>query len=158
MQTVYLTIGFPGSGKTTWAKKWAKNNNCVILNRDSLRTMFGGEYGMNFEPLVKDSVAKLIPLCLAHKKDIIIDECNLSQKTRKKYLELLRSGECNATVKYIWFFDESVCLIRRMQEPRGYTTEQWAKVIADMGRSYTIPSSEEGCEIIKVNSNGEFVT
>ncbi len=44
-----LTIGYPGSGKSIWAKYHVENNNkSVIINRDSIRTMIAGTY-QNYE-------------------------------------------------------------------------------------------------------------
>ena len=42
MKEVILTVGCPGSGKTTWAKEYARKNSGVIFNRDDMRlSMFG---------------------------------------------------------------------------------------------------------------------
>lgn len=46
---VILTVGAPGSGKSTWAleqvEKSRKGNKTIVLNRDDMRAMlFGGKY------------------------------------------------------------------------------------------------------------------
>jgi len=44
---LYVTVGLPASGKSTWSKNKARENkNLVIINRDSFRTMLKGDYNM----------------------------------------------------------------------------------------------------------------
>jgi predicted kinase len=41
---LYILIGLPGSGKTTWAKNKAKDDlRTVIISRDGFRSMIKGE-------------------------------------------------------------------------------------------------------------------
>ena len=41
MSKLIVLQGIPASGKSTWAKQWAKEypNSRVVVNRDSLRSM-----------------------------------------------------------------------------------------------------------------------
>ena len=48
MQNVYILMGLPGAGKTTWAEKKTKeNDNTIIISRDDIRYMLSHSYRYN---------------------------------------------------------------------------------------------------------------
>ena len=81
---IYMLIGYPASGKSTYSLELAKETNSIILNRDTI----GG--------LLKDLV-KLID----KDNDYILDNTNLSIKTRKIFIgnqtKNRKSSRCNWT-------------------------------------------------------------
>ena len=52
---VIILQGIQGSGKTTWAKNWVKEDpeHRVRFNQDDIRNMFGVYWVPSREPLVK---------------------------------------------------------------------------------------------------------
>lgn len=89
MPSVTLLIGLPASGKSTYAKQWVKRGkNRVRVNRDSLRLMIHGEaFDYKYEDDVTDAQYACLHEFMRQGKDIIVDECNLNPKTRKKLME-----------------------------------------------------------------------
>lgn len=94
MKEVILTVGCPGSGKTTWAKEYARTNSGVIFNRDDMRlSMFGFDarneykYTKAREKSVTSSqfASALATLSIEGVKCLIVADTNLNSSTRQKW-------------------------------------------------------------------------
>lgn len=88
-----LTVGAPGSGKSTWALEQAaksrKGNKTIVLNRDDIRSMlFGGKYkySRENEALVMDNLLNTLKVALLddHTNKVIVADTNLNFKTVQK--------------------------------------------------------------------------
>ena len=80
--TIYLPIGLPASGKSTWAKKFVKDNfRTIIVSRDSIREMFHGEYKYvpHLESLITDVLYDTATYLLLFEYSIILDATNLNK-------------------------------------------------------------------------------
>lgn len=94
----YLTIGIPGSGKTTWTQNYIKDNpNTVDINRDDIRReMFNFEYWDQYkfkksnEERVSDAVLSLIKETASNGNDLILSNTNLNKKHRELYINILQ--------------------------------------------------------------------
>lgn len=92
-QKAILTKGLIGSGKSTWAIDFLKQNkNYKRINRDHLRHCLSGyQFDDENEKLVqevwKDTVARI----LRSGYNLIIDEQNLNSDTRKKNINFVNS-------------------------------------------------------------------
>ena len=81
-QQVYVLMGLPGAGKTTWAKKKLDaNNNTIVIGRDGIRYMLSAGYSYDSSQKHQDFVYKasyyLIENGLLEGFDIIIDQLSL---------------------------------------------------------------------------------
>jgi len=88
MQKLYLTIGILGSGKTTWAKKMAKeDSNVKIISPDVIRQMLHGRYlyDNDLDSLVTNICQELIKILSYNYYDVIIDCCNLTKSRRESW-------------------------------------------------------------------------
>ena len=57
--TLYITVGLPGSGKSTYAKEFIKGKEIEYLSSDSLRAVFGkSEEDQTVTPLVFGHIKK----------------------------------------------------------------------------------------------------
>lgn len=82
MSTLYLTVGLPGSGKSTYARKWvaADPANRVRVNRDCLRDMLWPgcyERGPHHEAVVTAVQHTAVTALLAAGWQVICDDMNL---------------------------------------------------------------------------------
>lgn len=91
MPTMYILHGFLGSGKSTWARKFAKEHpDTKIVSADAFRIMLNGEYRY-FEKLdwaITESMADTIYNLSTAGYDIIVDCGNLSQSRRVAWLRV----------------------------------------------------------------------
>ncbi len=152
MPRVYLLIGLPGSGKSTWAKDKAKDQKTVIVNRDSFCFMIkGGKYIFDekYESFIKCLAHDAIKIAISHGFDIIIDETNLTKEKRTELIENLPDRQ-DVDVVGVWFTENTKNLEYRMKDPRGYSEQKWCKVIESMKMSFEPPSESEFHGMIKL--------
>jgi predicted kinase len=101
MIKVFLTVGIPGSGKSTWAKaEVAKDpNNWVRINNDDLRAMMNGSvYSADYEKMITDTRNYLIRDSLKRGKNVIIDNLNLNRRHFDTVCEIAKSVNINVQV------------------------------------------------------------
>ncbi len=125
----YILMGVSGSGKSTWAKgKVSDSPWTIIVNKDSIRSMFFGtyDYDPNVEDLVREATLEIIALAIQSRFNVIIDETNLSRDRRDEYTKLVMEAEGVATLVT---FEAQNHLENRMKDPRGLPRERWEGVI-----------------------------
>lgn len=101
---IILTVGIPGSGKSTWAKEYIKDRpETIRVCRDELRLMLGGKAMLDNKG--ERLVTKLVEHAIANKgnKNIIVDQtnCNL------KYLKQLVNFASSFDIVYFEVFNVS---------------------------------------------------
>lgn len=84
MKTLFLTVGLPQSGKSTWANKTGH----PIVNRDSIRFAIGGSIRYFEEEDRVSEIEKIMvnALFAAGHDKIIIDATHLKEKYRQAWL------------------------------------------------------------------------
>jgi len=123
MKKLYLTVGLPYSGKSTWAKR----QNVPIVNPDSIRlALHGQRYVKEAEELVW-AMAKIMvrSLFLAGHDQVIVDATNNTRKRRDVWMSsewdiyfkvfYVTAAECIARAKAEGD-DEIIPVIERMQK------------------------------------------
>ena len=86
---ITLLIGIPGSGKSTWAKEFIKNNpNYIRINRDSYRLMMQYSQFLDYrgEKLITEMVNSDIDLALKAGYNIILDQTNCKAKYLNEFV------------------------------------------------------------------------
>lgn len=89
MSKLILCQGIQGSGKSTFAKKWASEDpeHRVRLNYDDLRNMLGTYWVPSREGMLKDIKEAFLKNAVLKGYDIIIDNMNLNPRTIGEYRE-----------------------------------------------------------------------
>lgn len=79
MNKLYICIGLPASGKTTWARKFVteKPKERVRVNRDDIRRMLGVYWIPSREKLVTEIENDMIISSLDKNYDVVVDATNL---------------------------------------------------------------------------------
>ncbi len=139
MKTLYMTIGLPASGKTTWAKtKMAEHPGAYKrVNKDDLRAMLDdGKWSRDNEKFVLTMSRAMIDGALGHGKHVICDDTNLHPKHEAALRECAKKRD--AAFEIVDFRHVSVdeC-IARDQKRQNYVGE---KVIRDMHRQFLAPT------------------
>lgn len=102
MQTVYLTIGAPASGKSTWAKSEVSKNpaKTVRLNNDDLRQMCNSSvYSPDFERYISEARNSLLRLALKKGMEVvIIDNVNANERHFNEVCKTVEQANVEAIV------------------------------------------------------------
>jgi broad-specificity NMP kinase len=81
-KNVLILQGIPGSGKSTWAKKFVttrkRYKNWVIISRDGIRKMCGKYWYIKREDLISDIELLSIVSSLDFEYNVIIDATNVN--------------------------------------------------------------------------------
>jgi predicted kinase len=149
MKTMYIMCGLPGSGKSTWARKCVeKDKNTIIISKDAIRTMINGKYvfDQDREVLVKEIVQSIIS-GLKLNVNIIFDETNITSKKRQDLVFLAHQYGYSPIIVYCKGNGNNL-ENRIMDDSRGYTKDQWEKVIENMAAAFEKPDGSE-CEYVE---------
>lgn len=82
-----MTFGIPGSGKSTWAKKFQKENpRFVRINNDEIRlNIFGNVFNDKDTKVLNELREKMIDCLMLNGRDIILDNANVALKYHTLY-------------------------------------------------------------------------
>lgn len=156
---VIFTQGLSGSGKSTWAKKFCKDNkDWVRVNRDDLRWMRGEYWVPKQEDLITAMEKQCVYLALTSGYNVIIDATNLNQKFFEDFKTYIRSFASDVIIETKSFLDVPVeeCIKRDASRPDPVGR----KVIEDMAKRYglikqsvvyTVDSSLPWCIICDID-------
>lgn len=122
--------GLPASGKSTWAKEYVlKNKNTVRVSNDELRlTCFNRQFDKGDTKFVDKARETLIDLAIREKKDVLIDNTNLSPKREEEYRALAKLMKYEFEIKDFTHIPLDECL--KNDKNRLYPVG--AKVILEM--------------------------
>ena len=146
MPKLYVLVGVPGSGKSTWIanQDWAKD--CVIVSTDThvenYAKTIGKTYTEVFEdymPLAVKFMSEDVVNAREAGKDIIWDQTSTSVLSRKKKFKMLPDYYAIAVI--FKTPDESE-LMKRLANRPGKTIP-W-EVVSDMIKNFEMPTEAEG--------------
>ena len=146
--TLYITVGLPGSGKSTYAKEFIKGKEIEYLSSDSLRAVFGkSEEDQTVTPLVFGHIKRKVDEFLKDGKNVIVDATSVNRKERSDYINTAK--KYGAKVVAIVFKMDRQGLIDRNKkrgEQGGRVVPDW--VIDKMLNKFEDPSYDEGIDVM----------
>ena len=133
MPKIILCRGIQGSGKTTWAKKWAEEDpeHRVRWNNDDFRRMLGKYWVPKREVIVSSTELHFIDAAMYRGYDIVIDNMNLNPKYYEFIKKIIEDFNCMVTeskqyiLEFKDFFDVSLeeCIERDSKRPNSIGEE-----------------------------------
>lgn len=151
MNTLYMMIGFPGSGKSTIAKEFSKEMGIPVVSSDEVRKdLTGSEENFDQEGRLwgNEIPARLNTELLMG--DVVFDATNLE----KQYRDALRSHLMPHSLVGIVVdtpFEE--CIARQENRERKVPLE----VMKEMKDSYCSPSKEEFSEVYTIKNSEQLI-
>ena len=130
--------GLPGSGKSTWAKRFVKDKKgWVRVNRDDLRNMRGDYWLPEQEDLINGWERSCVSLALTRGLNVILDATNLSQRNLKRFLSCVTDCVPAETLEIEYkFFDVPVEECIRRDSERD--TPVGSEVILSMHKKHIL--------------------
>jgi predicted kinase len=143
---VYVLVGVPGSGKSTWIaqQEWARD--CSIVSTDHWIEVFARELGQTysevfelFMPAAVRAMSAQVALAEQQGRDIVWDQTSVSVASRAKKFAALGNYE---HVAVVFATPEPAELARRLAGRPGKTIPD--SVVQHMIDSFEQPTLEEG--------------
>ena len=146
--TLYITVGLPGSGKSTYVKNFIKDKEIEYLSSDSLRAVYGkSEEDQTVTPLVFGHIKRKVDEFLKDGKNVLVDATSVNRKERSDYIKTAK--KYGAKVVAIVFKMDRQGLIDRNKkrgEQGGRVVPDW--VIDKMLNKFEEPSYDEGIDVM----------
>ena len=155
---LYLLMGCPGSGKSTYLNDRIKNGDGVVISRDIIRFSLVSEDEEYFsrENEVYELFVKGIANALKFNKEVYADATHLNELSRAKLLRALGKNLKGVEVNVIYVRVPVEVAIQRNENRIGTRAYVPKSVIRRMYSQTTMPIKEEGFEhIYIVDENGK---
>lgn len=149
MNNVVITVGAPGSGKSTWVEKY-KNTHPYInfLSSDALRAVFGkDENDQTVSARVFEYMEHEVDRLLKKGEDVCIDATNMHRRARKVWIDLAKKHGATVTA-YVFVVDRDTLIKRNQKRGEMGGRNVPVEVIDRMLTNYVEPSKEEGIDQI----------
>ena len=148
MSTLYITVGLPGSGKSTYVKNFIKDKDIEYLSSDSLRAVYGkSEEDQSVTSIVFGHIKRKVDEFLKDGKNVLVDATSVNRKERSDYINTAK--KYGAKVVAIVFKMDRQGLIDRNKkrgEQGGRVVPDW--VIDKMLAKFEEPSYDEGIDVM----------
>jgi predicted kinase len=132
--TFYMTIGLPGSGKSTWAKgEMAKDPGLKQISKDDLRLMLDdGHWSQKNEKEIIAASQLLARHFLSRGFSVVSSDTNLSPKHEPAFRQIAQETGAAFVIKDFRDVPLAVCIARDASRPNPVGV----KVITDMYHKY----------------------
>lgn len=153
MMNLYVLIGLPGSGKSTYSEK-IKNENTVVIATDNLREKV---FGNRFNKKIKEEVFKML-ICesVMHLKNginVIIDTTFLNEKSyRTIFIKEIDNLEITVRkIAVVVKADIHLCISR--DKNRTANRRVGNKVINELNDLISFPENDEKFDLVQIINN-----
>ena len=155
---LFLMMGCPGSGQSSYLNNRIKNGDGVVISRDIIRFSLVSEDEEYFsrENEVYELFVRGIANTLKFNKEVYADATHLNERSRAKLLRALGKNLKGVEVNIIYVRVPVEVAIQRNENRIGTRAYVPKSVIRRMYSQTTMPTKEEGFEhIYVVDENGK---
>ncbi|NLB11506.1 ATP-binding protein [bacterium] len=142
LPTVYMLVGIPGSGKTSYAQKLAKEKVCPIISTDAIRNLHPDWD----ETLIWPETYRICAEILSRGEDLIFDATNTTPNVRKRFKEKLEPYKLSYQIAAYFFPTPWEICYERIEKRNKMAGERYFPL--DKVKSYAdtiiAPSLDEG--------------
>ncbi|MFT9497609.1 AAA family ATPase [Anaerosolibacter sp.] len=141
--TLYILIGLPGSGKTTYANKCFHSKDILIVSSDQIRQQITGSSSFNkgdTAPTLQIA-QKIIQEALESGLNVVWDATNIYKKWRKDFIKIAKKN--NAKVVAIVFNTPVSICVKRNNE-RTVEKQVPNEIIVEMSKASLSIDKREG--------------
>lgn len=144
-QTLYVMMGIPGSGKSTYALNNLRNENTLYISRDKIRFSLLQEKDSYFskEKETFQEFVRRINVGLAAGYNVVADATHLNVRSRAKLFRNLRFNRNRVDVAIIFINTPFDVCIERNETRAGTKTYVPPDKIFNMAESLEKPSFNE---------------
>lgn len=151
--TLYMLIGIPASGKSTWVKTHGSEH--IVLSTDNYieeqarreETTYDAVF-MKYINIATNAMNEMVDVATKLKCDVIWDQTNLDIRSRKRKMAKFRDYR---KVAVVFEMPSDNVLKERLQSREGKVIPE--KIIESMKQRFQYPSQEEGFDEIMVVKN-----
>ena len=147
MARLVLMMGVPGSGKTTYAKKFIGEND-IYVSRDEVRYSLVAEdepYFSKEDEVLKTFISKVDEGITKAKRYVVADATHLNAGSRAKLLRNLHNKPDNIYVIYMAVSLQTALERNAQRSGRALVPET---SIRNMFQSISLPRKEEGVDMM----------
>lgn len=155
MNTMTLTRGFPGSGKTTWAVEHCRKTDAANINRDDIRRTLGiGQIGDNSqENSVTEVQAAMVDAAINNSSDIVLSDTNLRPKNFRRFITTALDAGYDVQFKdFIVDLDEVLRRNSNREEDKVVPED----VIRTMWKKFPYSQWKDVDEVMAAGNTAEF--
>ena len=141
-------VGLPGSGKSTYAKEFIKDQQVEYLSSDSLRAVFGkDESDQSCTSRVFSHIKTKVDEYLSDNKNVLVDATSVNRKERSDYINTAKKYG-SKVVAVVFKMDRNGLIARNKKrgDEGGRVVPDW--VIDKMLNKFEEPDFNEGIDVI----------
>lgn len=156
MPTMYMLIGVPASGKSTWVEQ--NKGDALVISSDNLIEEYAAENGKTYNEVFKGQIKIANKIVMEHAEaafaadqDVIWDQTNLTKKSRKGKLAMVPEHYRKTAVFFATPLEEE--WQRRLNSRPGKSIP--AYILDSMVEMLEMPEQDEGWHIIEYMLNAK---
>lgn len=151
-QKLIIMVGLPGSGKTTKAIQFAKDNDFSYISRDFVRSLIGLNFSKKELSVTKKIFLGLIEAALIRGDTVVADATHLNVGSRAPLIELGKKYGVEL-VSIVMNTSYETCISRNSKRDEYSVVP--GETIRKMANSLSTPTKSEGFTSVYSYNEGE---